>query len=136
MKKHFVWTRGIEQKFYETLSDKSKRLASNSDVIVKQFSRALETSNHYRSSAVTTYALSRDWKNVNKSSIFRALERNQRLWEGIGLVFSAFELQKALTAPHGSIIVATFGVGGYSFEIIKPTDPNYLEACASLPGVA
>jgi hypothetical protein len=42
MKKYFVWTRDIEHVIYETLSDKTKRLASNSDVIVKLFNTAAD----------------------------------------------------------------------------------------------
>jgi hypothetical protein len=136
MKKYFVWTRDIERVIYETLSDKSKRIASNSDAIVKLFGRAAEASEHYRSFTATMYELSRNWKNINKSSIHRMLERNQRLSEGVGLMFSALELQKVLAAPPGSIIIPTFGIGGYGFEIIKPTDPNYLEAYSRLPGAA
>jgi hypothetical protein len=82
------------------------------------------------------YELSRNLKNPNKSSIYRTLERNQRLWEGVGLVFSALELQQVLAAPRGSMIIPTFGIGGYRFEIIKPKDPNYLEAFSRLPGAA
>ena len=134
MKKCFVWTRNIEQAVYNTLSDKSKHIASNGDVIAKLFGRAAEWSGHYYSSAATMHELSRTWKNINKSSIYRRLGRNQRLWEGVGLVFSALELQKVLSAPQGSIIIPTFGFGGYSFKIIKPTDPNYVEAYSRLPG--
>ena len=136
MKKYFVWTRDIERVIYETLSHKSKRLTSNSDAIVKLFSGAAEVSEHYRSFTATMYELSRNWKNINRSSVYRMLERNQRLWEGVGLMFSALEVQKVLAAPPGSVIIPTFGMGGYHFEIIKPTDPNYLEAYSRLPGAA
>jgi hypothetical protein len=136
MNKHFVWTRDIERKIYETVSDKSKRLASNSDVIVKMFSRAAETSAHYHSFTITMHQLSKKWKNINMSSVHRKLERNQGLWDSVGLVFSALELQKVLAAPPGSIIIPTFGMGGYSFEITKPTDPDYIEAYTRLPGAA
>jgi hypothetical protein len=38
MTKYFVWTRDIERAIYETLSDKSRRLASNSDAVVRECS--------------------------------------------------------------------------------------------------
>jgi hypothetical protein len=134
MKKYFVWTGDIERVINETLSDKRKRLASNSDVIVKLFDSAAEASEHYYSFTATMYELSRNWKNINMSSIYKMLERNQRLWGGVGLIFSALELQKVLAAPPYSIIIPTFGIGGYSFEIRKPKDANYLEAFSRLPG--
>lgn len=134
MKKYFVWGRDIERVIYEALFDKSKRLVSNSDAIVNLFGRAAEASEHYYSVRGTMYELSRNWKNINKSSIYRMLGRNQRLWEGVGIIFSALELQKALAAPPRSIIIPTFGIGGYGFEIIRPTDPNYKEVFSRLPG--
>jgi hypothetical protein len=136
MKKYFVWTRDIEHVIDETLSDKSKSLASNSDATVKLFDTAVKASEHYYSFTATMYQLSKHLKTPNRSSIFRMLERNQRLSEGVGLIFSALELQKVLGAPTGSIIIPTFGIGGYGFEVIKPTDPNYLEAYSHLPGAA
>jgi hypothetical protein len=60
--------------------------------------------------------------------------RNERLWEGIGLLCTAFELQKVLAAPTDSIIIPKFGMGGYSFEILKPTDPDYKEVRWRLMG--
>src|SRR5262249_40312758 len=134
MKKYFVWPRDIERVIYETLSDKSKRQASNTDTIVKLFVKAAEASEHYYSFTATMYELSRIWRNINKSSIYRTLERNQRLWEGVGLIFSALELLKVLAAPPRSIIILMFNTGGYGFEIIKPADPNYLDAYLRLPG--
>ena len=64
------------------------------------------------------------------------LERNREVCEGVGMVFNALELQNALSAPDGSIIVPTFefGSGVYSFEVILPNDPNYAEAFLRLPG--
>jgi hypothetical protein len=134
MKKYFVWTRDIERVIYEALSDKSKRPALNSDAIVKLFNRAAEASEHYYTLRATVHELSRNWKNINKSSIYRRLEHNERLWRGVGLIFSAIELQKVLAAPPRSIIIIIFQMGGYGFEVIKPTDPNYLEAYSRLPG--
>ena len=136
MKKYFVWTRDIERMINDIVSDKSKHPASNSDAMVKLLGRAAAASEHYLSFTATRYELSRNWKNINKSSTHRMLERNQRLWEGVGLLFSALELQKVLAAPPGSIIIPTFSIGGYSFEITKPTDPNYLEAYSRLPAAA
>jgi hypothetical protein len=136
MKRYFVWISDIERAIYEALSDKSKRVASNSDAIVKLFNRTAEVSEHYYATAAKMYELSKNWKNINMSSIFRNIERNERLWHGVGLIFTAFEKQKVLAAPPGSIIVTTFGIGGYSFEVITSKDPNYSEACHRLPGVA
>ena len=134
MKKYFVWTRDIEQVINQTLSDKRKRLASNSDATIKRLSKAAEGSEHYYSFTATMYELSRSWKNINMSSIYRVLELNVHLWEGVGLIFKALELQKVLAAPDRSIIIPTIDTGGYGFEIIKPTDTNYWEACKRLPG--
>ena len=67
---------------------------------------------------------------------YRTLERNQRLCAGVGLIFSAFEVQKALAAPPGSIVIPKFDIGGYGFEVIMPTDPNYFEAYSHLQGAA
>jgi hypothetical protein len=138
MKKHFVWTREIEQKINETLSDKSKRPAAHSDDIIKAFSKLAELSAHYYAARVTIKELSRIWTNINKSSIYRMLERNKGVCEGVVLIFNALELQNVLNAPEGSIIVPTFGIGtgGYSFEVIKPDDPNYREAFSRLPGAS
>src|SRR6266567_1164684 len=129
MKKHFVWTREIEQKIIETLSDKSKRPAANSDEIVKAFGKLTELGAHYYAARVTIKELSRIWTNINKSSVYRMLERNKEVCDGLVIIFTALELQKVLDAPDRSIIVATFGIGtgGYSFEVIKPNDPNYQE---------
>jgi len=136
MKRHFVWTREIEQKINETLSDKSKRPAANSDEIVKAFGKLADLSAHYYAARVTVKELSRIWTNINKSSIYRMLERNKEVCEGVVIIFSALELQNALSAPDGSIIVPTFsiGTGGYSFEVTTPNDPNYQEAFTRLPG--
>jgi hypothetical protein len=132
--KKFVWTRDIERMICETLSDKSKRLTANSDAIITLFGRVAEASEHYYSYRVTMYEVSRDWININKSSIFRALERNERLWERVGLIFTAIELDKVWKAPPDSIIVITSDLSGYHFEVIKPGDPNYKKAFLSLPG--
>jgi hypothetical protein len=136
MRKYFVWTHDLERVIYETLSGKRKRLALNSDSTVKLFSRAAEASEHYYSFTATMYTLSKRLKKPNMSSVFRKLERNEHLWEGAGLIFSAIELQKVLAAPPGSIITPTFDIGGYGFEITKPTDPDYLETYSRLPGAA
>ena len=136
MKRYFVWTRDIERVIYETLSDQRKRLASNSDAIVRLFRMGAEGSEHYYSSMATMYEVGRNWKNINKSSVYRMLEGNQRLWEGVGLVFSSLELQQVMAAPSNSIIVPTFGIGGYRFEIIKPSDPGYKDSFSRLPGAA
>jgi hypothetical protein len=136
MKKYFVWAGGVEQVILHALSDTSKRGRSNRDVIVSLFSRVALFSEHYYEFAVATYRLSRSWKSINRSSIFRRLERTQHLWEGVGLICDAIEVNKALSAPTGSIIVIEPDIGGISIDVIRPDDPNYSEAFARLPGAA
>jgi len=134
MKKHFVWSRDIERVIQKELSDKRKRLASNTDGVTELFGKAAEASEHWYSLRSAVHELSKNLKNPNMSSICRRLGRNARLWEGVGLIFSALELQKVLAAPAGSIIIMTFDIGGYGFEVIKPTDPDYKQAFTRLPG--
>jgi hypothetical protein len=134
MKKKFVWTRNIERKISEAMSSKAKRLNSNSDAIVQAFSRAVEGGEHYYTGRAMMYELSRDWIKIEKSSIFRALERNNALFDGVGLIFNAIELQKVINAPPGSILIPGFDSGGFKIEVIKPNDPDYKEAFFRLPG--
>jgi len=131
MKKHFIWTR--DPVVHKTPSDKKRRL--NSDEIITIFGRAAEASEHYYSFMVKEKELSKSWKYINKSSIYRMLKQKQEFWEGVGYLFTAIDLYKVLNAPPGSIIIPTFDtIGPPSFEIIKPTDPNYSEAWSRLPG--
>jgi hypothetical protein len=88
----------------------------------------------YYLSRASMYAVSKDWKCIMRSSIYRKFLHNADLFDGIAVVFDAFELQRVWTAPEGSIIIVRFDFGGYSFEVIEPGDPHYLEAYASLPG--
>jgi len=136
MRKHFVWTHDLEKVISETLSGKRKRLTSNSDATLQLFSRAAEAGEHYYTATAKIYELSKSWKNLNKSSVFRKLKRNEGLWKNVGLIFTAFELHKALNAPDGSIIIPTIDTGGYGLKVIEPTDPDYLETFARLPGAA
>jgi hypothetical protein len=134
MRKYFVWTDDLKQVIDETVSGKRKSLASNSDSVVSLFSRAAAVGEHYYTTRVKMYELSRGWKNIAKSGIFRRLERTEDLWKNVGLIFTAVDLVNAANAPTGSIITPTFDIGGYGFEITKPTDPDYSEALSRLPG--
>ena len=134
MKKHFIWTRDFERAILQTLSNKSNGLASKSGAVVTLFGHVAEASAHYYALSGAAHVLIRDLKKTNMSSICRAFERNQRLWEGVGQVFNAIELQKVLNAPVGSIVIPKFEMGGYAFEIIKKGDPDYVAAFSNLPG--
>jgi hypothetical protein len=134
--KHFIWMSNFEKTILQTLTNKSNGLASKRDVVVTLFSRLAEGSAHYSALRGAAHVLIRDLKKPNMSSIYRAFERNHRLWEGVGQVFTAIELQKVLNAPDGSIVIPKFEMGGYTFEIIKKGDPDYVAAFANLPGAS
>jgi hypothetical protein len=136
MKKHFIWTSDFERAILQTLSNKSNGLASQSGAVVTLFSHVAEASAHYSALRGAAHVLIRDLKMPNRSSIYRAFERKQRLWEGVGQIFNALELYKVLNAPDGSIVIPKFGMGGYAFEIIKPGDPDYVAAFSHLPAAS
>jgi len=134
MKKYFVWTSDFERAILQALSDKSKGLTADGGTVVTFFGRVAEAGAHYSALRGAAHVVIRELKKPNMSSIYRAFNRNQRLLEGVGQVFSAIELYKVINAPAGSIVIPTFGVGGYGFEIIKKGDPDYETALLNLTG--
>ncbi len=133
MPHHFVWTWETMQSLHHA-SRHRKQTMFNPDALSKTFERVIEAGEHYYFAAAENYARSKTWKNINKSSIHRGLERNEKIFGAIGLLFTVIELQKVYFAPPDSIIVVTPDIGGCSFEVIEPKDPRYREAFMLLPG--